>query len=404
MSRVKTFMEEAAAPGTGAGFDYQFYYFLYRLLNMKKGQSIGLEIKDDVHSDLDNDVQLLFQVKHTIQKQAGGNPIALRELDPDLWKTLHNWVRIITDPNDNRGNLEDQLNFVKRTEFHLVSNKSVSKLNEFAKRVQAYSELPSAENYTSIEEQVESLATSSTDETIKGYIKTVQNLDESVSREFFKRLFFELEETEIIQKLKDTLEEKFVLPEDIDSIYGRLCSLIRDDNYISILSGSLTTISFDDFRSRYRRVISQGITKRLSRLNFEAPLPDALTSQPFIKQLIAIEDICESDDESITQFSTLKVRLARSLELWVQGGEVVSDEVTDLHKEVTLRWTNKHRRAFRRCSETEINEKSQEIVDDLREERFKLGDDELSTENSNGELYLLSDRNTIGWHRDWEKL
>ncbi|MDW9402622.1 hypothetical protein GE454_05960, partial [Pseudomonas soli] len=137
---------------------------------------------------------------------------------------------------------------------------------------------------------------------------------------------------------------------------------------------------------------------------FEPALPDDLPSQPFIKQLIAIEDIRECDDEIITQLSTLKVRLARSLELWVQGGEVVSDEVTDLHKDVTLRWSNKHRKAFRRCLEVEINEKSQEIIDDLREVKFKLGDDELSTENSNGELYLLSDQNTIGWHRDWDKL
>jgi hypothetical protein len=300
--------------------------------------------------------------------------------------------------------LEDQVKFVKRTEFHLVSNKSVSKVNELVKRVQAYSELPSEENYTAIIEQVENLATSSTDDTLKGYIRIVQGLDEAVSREFFKRLFFKLEESEIIQKLKDSLEEKFVLPEDIDSVYGRLCSLIRDDNYISILSGNLTTISFDDFRTRYRRVISQGINKRLSKHNFEAPLPDDLRSQTFIKQLIAIGDICEADDEIITHFSTLKVRMACSLELWVQAGEVVSDEVTDLHKDVTLRWSNKHRRAFRNCSETETNQKSQEVVDDLREEKFKLGDDELSTENSNGELYLLSDRNTIGWHRNWEKL
>ena len=80
MATPKTFMEESTAPGTGAGFDYQFHYFVYRLLNMKKGQSLGLEIKDDVHSDLDNDVQLLFQLKHTIQTQAGGSPIALRKL------------------------------------------------------------------------------------------------------------------------------------------------------------------------------------------------------------------------------------------------------------------------------------------------------------------------------------
>lgn len=147
MANEKTFTEETAAPGTGAGFDYQFYYFLYRLLNMKKGQSIGLEIKDDIHSDQKNDVQLLFQVKHTIQKQAGGKPIALSELDHDLWKTLHNWARVISDPRDKRIKLKDQLEFIKRTEFHLVSNKSVSNSNEFSKRIIAYSEHPSPQNF-----------------------------------------------------------------------------------------------------------------------------------------------------------------------------------------------------------------------------------------------------------------
>ncbi|HFT1767696.1 TPA: hypothetical protein RS471_000231 [Pseudomonas aeruginosa] len=404
MATEKTFMEEAAAPGTGAGFDYQFYYFLYRLLNMKKGQSIGLEIKDDVHSDLDNDVQLLFQVKHTVQKQADGTPIALRELDSDLWKTLHNWVRIITDPKDKRSETDDQLNFVKRTEFHLVSNKSISKSNEFLKRLGAYTEYPSPENLVSILDRMKALAESSTDESIKGYINLVLKLDEGVFREFFKRVFFELAESEIIRKIKDTLEEKFVVPEDIDSVYGRLCTLIKDDNYISIVAGKLTTISFADFRTRYRRVISQSTKKRLSRLNFEPPLPEDMPSQRFIKQLVAIEDICDTDDELITQFSTHKVRLARSLEVWVQGGEVVSDEVNDLHKDVTLRWSNKHRKAFRRCPESDVNGKAQEILDDMRGEKFRLGDDELSTENSNGELYLLSDQNIIGWHRDWKTL
>lgn len=404
MPTKKTFTEEAAAPGTGAGFDYQFYYFLYRLLNMKKGQSIGLEIKDDVHSDQKNDVQLLFQVKHTIQKQANGNPIALRELDSDLWKTLHNWARIISDPRDERSNVKKQIEFVKKTEFHLVSNKSVSKSNEFSKRVASYSELPSPENLTLVTDRIKELIESCSDETIIKYMTAVAQLDKTVLTEFFKRIHFQLEEVDIINNIKDTLEEKWVPPEEIDSTYERLCSLIRDDNYLSILAGTLKTISFTDFRDRYRKVISSAARKPLSRSTYETPLPVDLLSQRFIKQLIAIEDISSTDEEEITRYSTHKVRLARSLENWVQRGEVVSDEVTDLHEDVTLRWSNKHRKAFRRCAAHELNEKAQDIIGDMRDERFKLGEDELNTEHSNGELYLLSDENTIGWHRDWKTL
>lgn len=404
MATEKTFMEESTAPGTGAAFDYQFYYFLYRLLNMKKGQSIGLEIRDDVHSELNNDVQLLFQVKHTIQTRLGGEPIALVELDSDLWKTLYNWARVISDPKDSRKETPAQLTFVKKTEFHLVSNKSVSKLNKFSCLVIEYTEYPSPENLAAVVKRATELSGSTKDEKIKGYINFVLALDESIFREFFKRVFFQLEETEIIQKVKDALEEKFVPPEDIDNVYGRLCTLIRDDNYISILTGTLTTISFADFRTRYRRVISPSSNKRLSLLNFEPPLPNDMLGQRFIQQLVAIEDICETDTEVITQMSTHKVRMARSLEVWVQGGEVVSDEVTALHNDVTLRWSNKHRKAFKRCNENDINNKAQELVDAMREETYRLGDDELNTEQSNGELYILSEKDSIGWHRDWKTI
>lgn len=404
MATPKTFMEESTAPGTGAGFDYQFHYFVYRLLNMKKGQSIGLEIKDDVHSDLDNDVQMLFQLKHTIQTQAGGSPIALTELDGDLWKTLYNWTRVITDPRDGRSEIAAQLQFVKRSEFHLVSNKSESKSNLFSQLLIAYTEHASAENLQAVVDRAKSLSGSTKDATIRGYIDAVLTIEPSVQQEFLKRVFFQLAETEVIQKVKDSLEEKFVLPEDVDCVYERLSTLIRDDNYFSILAGTLTAITFDDFRTRYRRVVSQAVKKRLSGLQFEPPLPEDLLGQRFIKQLIVIDDICEDDSEVITQLSTHKVRMARSLEVWVHGGEVVSDEVTALHKDVTLRWSNKHRKAFKKCTEIEINDKAQAIVDAMRDETYRLGDDELSTEQSNGELYLLSEQDVIGWHPEWKTL
>ncbi|AAY38838.1 ABC-three component system protein [Pseudomonas syringae] len=404
MANEKTFTEETAAPGTGAGFDYQFYYFLYRLLNMKKGQSIGLEIKDDIHSDQKNDVQLLFQVKHTIQKQAGGKPIALSELDHDLWKTLHNWARVISDPRDKRIKLKDQLEFIKRTEFHLVSNKSVSNSNEFSKRIIAYSEHPSPQNFILLTNRLKELKNSCSDKKITTYITVVMRLDKPALQQFFKKIYFQLEEVDIINKIKDTLEEKWIPPEEIDNTYGRLCSLIRDDNYISILAGKLKPISFTDFRDRYRKVISSAVKKPLSKLTYDVPLAADLLNQRFIKQLIAIEDISSTDQDEITKYSTHKIRLARSLEAWVQKGEVVSDEVNDFHKDVTLRWDNKHRRAFRKCEEHELNEKAQNIIGDMREEKFRLGEDELNTEHSNGELYLLSDENTIGWHRDWKIL
>ena len=404
MATEKTFMEESTAPGTGAGFDYQFHYFLYRLLNMKKGQSIGLEVKDDVHTDMDNDVQLLFQLKHTIQTQAGGNPIALSELDSDLWKTLYNWARVISDPRDGRAESADQLKFVRRTEFHLVSNKSESNSSKFGQLLSSFTEYPSSEKLKAVIDRIESLAGATKDMTIKGYIKTVLSLQPQVREEFLKRVFFQLAEAGIVQRIKDSLLEKFVPPEKIDSIYQRLHGLIRDDNYFSILAGTLTAIKFDDFVTRYRKVISPSDKQTLSRPSFHPVLPKNLLDQRFIKQLIAIQDFPDTDTERITTLSTHRVRMARNLEVWVQGGEVVSDEVQALHQDVTVRWGNRHHKAFRKCPPDKVNDQALEIVDAMREENYRLGGDEISTEQSNGELYVLSEQHAIGWHPDWKML
>lgn len=404
MGTPKTFMENTAAPGASAGFDYQYYYFLYKILNLKKGQSVGLEIKDDVHTDIDNDLQLLFQLKHTIQKQACGKPIALTELDADLWKTLHNWAKVISDENDGRSTEVAQLVFVTKTEFHLVTNKSVSGSNEFAKLLIAYVDDHSSENLESVSSRMSELKDSTSDATIREYINAVAGLTAAVKREFFKKIHFELSEMEIIQKVKNAIAEKFIEPSRIDEVYERLNSNIRDSNYLSILDGKAFIVKFDDFYSRFWSIFQDARDNKLSSLRFKPSLPDDLLSQIFIQQLSAIDDIYSHEEEIITEYTTHKLRLARSLEQWEQNGEVVNDEIQALHGEVHLRWKNNYRMAYRSCKPEQVKEKGQSIINTMRQEKYKLGGDELSTEYSNGELYELSDIGRIGWHQDWEKM
>ena len=102
MLKEKSFSDKTSADDKSIGFDYQYYYFLDRILNLKTGQSVGLEVKDDVHSELNADFNILFQVKHTVQKSAKGVPVALTELDSDLWKTLYNWSQVICDETQGR--------------------------------------------------------------------------------------------------------------------------------------------------------------------------------------------------------------------------------------------------------------------------------------------------------------
>ncbi len=99
---LRNFQDKTNAEDKSIGFDYQYYYFLYLLLGLEEGQKIGIEVKDDVHIDLNDGSQVLLQLKHSIQTNTSGKVVNLTERDSDLWKTISNWVNIINDPLDGR--------------------------------------------------------------------------------------------------------------------------------------------------------------------------------------------------------------------------------------------------------------------------------------------------------------
>jgi hypothetical protein len=138
MNKNKTQFEETAADKTAIGFDFQYYFFLWKLLSLETGESVGLEVKDDVHTDLNNDTQILYQVKHTIQKRKDGKPKNLTTLDIDLWKTMSNWAKVISDKTDGRGKEKQQITFLNKTSFVLASNKSSTTTNQFLKIISAF--------------------------------------------------------------------------------------------------------------------------------------------------------------------------------------------------------------------------------------------------------------------------
>ena len=116
----KEITKKFSADKSELGFEYQFYFFLWKLLEMKTGETVSWEVKDDVSLDLPDGITYLFQVKHTIQKKSDGTTANFTNLDSDLWKTLSNWSQII----DSKGDMPKQTSFLEKTFFVLASNKS----------------------------------------------------------------------------------------------------------------------------------------------------------------------------------------------------------------------------------------------------------------------------------------
>tara|TARA_R110001599_G_scaffold64023_3_gene178912 strand:- start:530911 stop:532122 length:1212 start_codon:yes stop_codon:yes gene_type:complete len=400
VSTEKSHSDKTSADDKSIGFDYQYYYFLDRILNLKSGQSAGLEVKDDVHSELDADYNILCQVKHTVQKNSKNEPIALTELDSDLWKTLFNWSQVICDKTQGRNNSTQQLRYLAITEFHLVSNKSRSIKNEFHNLIDSFH--AGEIEVTALSEYLGVLTNKTSDTKIKGYIQAVKQLAPDVLKAFIQKIRFELGLDDIINRVKRSILEKIIDTEKVDLVFERLDSNIKSNNFIAIKNGESIVISFEQFMQRYRRIFDDGRTKKLVLLPFTPDLPEDIFAQKFIKCLLHIGDITLSDEEFAIEYTKYKLRITTYFRQWVQAGDLVPDEVEEFHNEVFLRWQNEFRVAFRSCTNLEqVIDSATNLLSTLRRENFKLSDNELNTSLSNGALYHLSDIGRIGWHRDW---
>lgn len=397
MIHIDEKIEKFSADKSELGFEYQFYFFFWKLLEMKTGETVSWEVKEDVSLDLSDGTTYLFQIKHTVQKKSGGLPVNMTNLDFDLWKTMSNWSQII----NSKESTNNQKEFLQKTFFILATNKTESKnsiLNQF-------------ENFRNndidflcLKSEIEKLLIKTENEFVKEFIRNCLDLADEILELFFQHIQFQLQETDLIQRCKDTIKEKMIALDKVDTVYDLLYSNIRNDNYITIKEGKSISISFEDFHKKYRRCFEQCRSGNLVVIRTNPIMPDKIQEQTFIKQLVDIGDI-ESDD-LITQmeYTKFKILLERNIDEWYQSGEITGLERDNYFTDGINQWKNEFHSKYRGLVDSSLyNEKGLQIIDELRKKKLFIKNQQLSTDLSNGTFYHLADIPEIGFRKDWEE-
>jgi hypothetical protein len=413
MRQDKTQAEITAAENKSIGFDYQYYFFLLQLLRLRPDQSIGLEVKDDVHIELAEGKLILIQLKHTTQDKADGTKINLTERDIDLWKTIHNWVLMIKDPIENRQKAAAQLAFIRSTEFHLVTNKEVSQRNTFLKKcIELNDKKITIGDYKKYLNNLhDETADNHENKNLKPYIKDLKNLSDNLLIAFISAINLKLDEDDLINKIHVELASFMIPPERIDDVYIALNSRLRDSIYLNTKSKIKTFISHEDFLNKYRVCFTVNTPLPIRRI--DSILPDNLISQLFIQQLLEIGDITSKDEEEILLFTKQKLLMFNNLNTWIQKSELTEKQKRSFISVCIATWKNEFRAAHRNNkrvfdsgnmpSEEDIKEAGLICLDNLRREQLQIETQNLDKEISNGQFYLLSDDLNIGWHFEWKK-
>lgn len=398
----KPHAEKTSAAGTIAGFDYQYYYFLYKLLTLKKGETIGFELLDDVHTQLDNDHLVLIQIKHTIQKKADGTTANLTELDPDLWKTLHNWSAVIKDKNDGRENTSEQKAFVEKTSFVLATNKSFSSENDFLSKLSKLQDKNM--KFKDIKNYLIGLHGTTESEETKKHISSVISLNELVLKEFLNSIKSDLKIDRIIEKCKTALEEKDVDQKSIDSLFNQLDSVVRQDIFINFSNSKKLIYTFEERARKFRRYFAIANNPELKIQKFDGGLPSRIEEQIFIKQLLDIEDIDLGEEEIIQNYTRYRLMLESNLSNWVEEGLLTSEEIKVFEDEIFRQWETEYRSSYRKKdSPDEYIDIAHRILKAMRDKELSISGQKLLSDMSHGSLYSLSNKPIIGWLKNWEE-
>jgi hypothetical protein len=404
MAEIEIILEQHTVGPQVIGFDYQFYYFMYLSLELKHGQKIGFEVKDDIHIDKEDGTTILFQAKHSVLTNVSGDIQNLTTLDLDLWKTLSNWTDFIKADNTN-------FNFINKHSFCLVTNKGENN-NEFINTLILFKE---DNDIDKVLIKLKEFKDKTTDKILKSYIKNVASLGNKKLKQFLLKLTIETNTDGIVEKIKNKILERVMSDNIVDAVFDSLCSNMNLAKYTDIKNRDKFEITFKEFKDKFGRCFKVAFeNKPLPKREFPILLPDDLESQTFIKQLLDIGEIT-SGSKKIIDYTSQMLKVLNHFSYWTDENFVLPTEMTKFESNSIFIWQNAFTARYRKIEkqiisgssiadlENDIQSLGVELIDFLREKDLSIIDEStLGVEFSNGHFYALSDKLKIGWHYDWE--
>ncbi|MGF2614604.1 DUF4297 domain-containing protein [Rossellomorea vietnamensis] len=403
---VKNREEIGAADKTSVGFEYQHYYFLYRLLTLKRDESIGYEVKDDVHIENTDGTIELIQVKHTLKVNVEGKAINLTELDLDLWKTLSNWVTLIGEKKEPKG-------YLSKSSFVIATNKNDSTRNLFLTNIKKF-----ADKKMSFDElyiYLEKLINKTSNDKLKEKIRNVIKFDKSLLADFFRKLKFNLAIEDIIERIKNEIKDHFISEERVNDVLICIEGNTRLWKYDVVKKNNKIFISKDEVNKKLKGCFENYRKTTLPQRDIDTFIDDVneLKDLPFIQELIEINDISIDDYSEMVNYNNQMLKLINNMNQWLVDGDLTEIDQKKFIEDSLTRWHRVHKRKHRKTRNIDRNnitpqqeqaliDAALECLDDVREIDLQIDETNLTADMCNGNYYNLSNKKLVGWKVEWE--
>lgn len=394
--------DKISADKTSLGFEFQDLVYIEKLIELKPGQTLGLELHDDIHvetaaKDGSIDDLLLIQVKHSI------NEGKITDRDIDLWKTIHNWIMLIPDLPSHR-----KLTLQLYTNKNLNSQNFVSLLKDPRKNLQKI-----LDHVRQVEIDISSVESKKKSgecpNPLAKYVKSVSQSSDEDLKLIFDNFEFHSDSSAVIERLSLALRQLAVPKARIEDTRKHVIGAFKESKFSKIIQGQKVTISFDDFRTKmgFDRIVSSARADsvdfdRFIKIYFDYQRPDKLSfsSSKFHEQL---KDIDISDEEIVDR--GVEMMLAeRFIESLQDSGSFIASENLLLENKAVSEWETLHNQLHRRTQEHDEpmhRYTSQDCYDQTMRISLKVGSNDLPRNLIRGKYMKLSDQLRIGWRKNW---
>lgn len=385
------------------GFEYQYLYFIVKLLQMRYGDEVGYEARDDIHvvSASSGDT-LYIQVKHTTDLTADGSPANLTNLSEDLWKTFSNWSKLITDPAEQRDTVRAQKAFIQKSKFIFATNRNTCQNDIYNLVATIKGKSISA---TLVRTKIQEIAQSTTNETIRNYINDVLNLSSTLLLAFLSRVDFVSTTSDLFEEIRSEIRNKMIAEEYVDDVLYALYTQLKEDFFKKVKKKAHQIITYNEWQQKYQSVFKSVRTTLLPFREYQPLLPDRLDQQPFARELIEIEavDLDDTGLSELAEFTEHYLSVKLQLMDWYDEGKIDLLTMEKFHKDAQVLWKRIHRACHRstKSDMTLDRNNALECFDQTMRERLRILSTDLGIALSNGEFILLANEEKIGWKYKW---
>lgn len=397
-----------------AAFEYQWNYFVLRLLKENDdAATVSFELHDDVDTQTEEGITL-YQIKHSVRKSSKGETINLSNRDTDLWKTISIWMTFI----------EEQPDILENTKFQLITNKAISK-NKFFEAIEAFHDTHSVEDlksaFVTIKESKRTEKSKiESDKSVNNHLNVSQIISDLLNKDYLKEFCSRISISKTSDILKEDIKRimgnRFGLNYNrIDWVYNKLMTSLKDDSIVNIINKTPVSYNGSIFTERYQSILDIGRKKLNFRFDYSLDnLSGDFRDFLFIKQLISIDDTKDDDLDRIADLTKNWLFFNNNLQEHWNNNDIIHEDVKRLTEDVYAKWRtyyhSNHRRIISEATCSELCEAGCNTVDSMRQCEFLLADTPLGNFLSEGCIYYYSNSATeiipdlplIGWHRDWK--